>query len=79
MTGILCPRCHSAEHQVWNNKLFGWLQAHEASEMAKDAENLRTQLRLILPMAKGYARAHPVGNNAAYIAEAEAAIGGNDA
>ena len=31
-------------------------------------------LRLILPMAKGYASAHPVGNNAAFIAEAEAVL-----
>lgn len=31
-------------------------------------------LRLILPMAKGYAMDHPVGSNAAYISQAEAAL-----
>lgn len=31
-------------------------------------------LRLILPMAKGYAHAHPVGSNAAYIEAAEAVL-----
>ena len=31
-------------------------------------------LELILPLAKGYAAAHQVGSNAAYVAEAEAAL-----
>lgn len=31
-------------------------------------------LRLILPLAKGYAAAHRVGSNAAYVAAAEAAL-----
>lgn len=39
--------------------------ARERAEMAEDA------LRVLLPMAKGYAASHPVGNNAAMIAEIE--------
>lgn len=37
--------------------------------MSKD--KLEEALRLILPLAKGYASAHPVGSNAEYIAYAQ--------
>ena len=40
---------------------------------AVNAELLEA-LRLILPMAKGYAALHPVGSNAAYCEQASAAI-----
>ncbi|MGV2099013.1 hypothetical protein [Rhizobium sp. 21-4511-3d] len=45
---------------------------------AKDAEiaKLREALELILPLAKGYAATNNVGNNGAYIAQAEAALEG---
>ena len=35
-------------------------------------ERLRETLLLILPLAKGYAQAHPVGSNQKYVEEAEA-------
>jgi len=41
-------------------------------ELRAEVERLREALQLILPMAKGYARAHPVGSNQKYIEEAEA-------
>lgn len=37
-------------------------------------EDLLAALQLILPMAHGYARNNPVGNNAAFIEQARAAI-----
>lgn len=36
-------------------------------------------LRLILPLAKGYAAAHPVGSNAEHVAQAERALTGEGA
>lgn len=35
---------------------------------------LVTALRLILPLAKGYAAEHPVGSNALYVATAESVL-----
>lgn len=45
---------------------------HAAVVAERDAA--RAALRLILPLAKGYAAAHPVGSNADYVAAAEAAL-----
>ena len=42
-----------------------------------ECERLRNALALILPMAKGYAHAHPVGSNLKYIKTAELLL--NDA
>src|SRR5579862_4597537 len=39
----------------------------------------RELLRIILPMAKGYAAQHPYGNNHAMVAETEAYLGQADA
>lgn len=39
---------------------------------------VRDALRLILPLAKGYAHAHPVGSNARHIQEAEAVLASDD-
>lgn len=38
------------------------------------APDLLAALELILPMAKGYAAEHPVGNNALFIVQAEEAL-----
>lgn len=48
----------------------------DARVAALEAENarLREALRVILPMAKGYAHEHPVGNNAFMVQEAELAL-----
>ena len=40
---------------------------------------LEEALRLVLPLAKGYAAEHPLGSNAAYVAEAENVLEGRDA
>ena len=40
---------------------------------------LEEALRLVLPLAKGYAAEHPVGSNATYVAEAENVLEGRDA
>jgi len=42
-----------------------------AQEVREYVEELEYILKLILPMAKGYAAAHPVGSNSEYIKEAE--------
>lgn len=42
--------------------------SYEATDAVPE---LRDVLRLILPMAKGYATAHPVGNNAHFVGLAE--------
>ena len=64
---------------------FGQLPAHANATLIVESVNshaaivaenarLREALELVLPMAKGYAHAHPVGSNALYIADAEAAL-----
>ncbi|SRR6266404_238996 len=46
----------------------------ELTALRDENEQLITSLRLILPMAKGYAVAHPVGSNLQYIADVEAQV-----
>ena len=48
--------------------------AHARLQAERDV--LTDTLRLILPLAKGYAAAHAVGSNAEYVALAEAALAG---
>lgn len=63
---------------------FGYaLGASEVEDLAKQMDEnasiitaLREGLRLILPMAKGYAAQHRVGPNAEYIKIAETALDG---
>jgi len=43
-------------------------------EAMVENRRLREALQLILPMAKGYAAAHPVGGNKEYIRDAEVAL-----
>lgn len=47
-------------------------QRHEAA--TSPTERCIEALRLILPLAKGYAAAHPVGSNSIYVSEAEQAL-----
>jgi hypothetical protein len=44
------------------------------SQSAAEVRELRESLALVLPMAKGYARANPIGNNAVFIEQADAAL-----
>lgn len=45
-----------------------------AEDMIKETRETRRALRLILPMAKGWAAEHQVGNNGAFICIAEDAL-----
>lgn len=44
-------------------------------QLAKELAVTGAHLRLVLPMAKAWAAAHPVGSNAQIVADAEATIG----
>ena len=48
--------------------------ARLAMLLKNQRDKVADALRLILPMAKGYAHAHQVGSNAAYIEDAEKAL-----
>ncbi|KKN24327.1 hypothetical protein LCGC14_0895910 [marine sediment metagenome] len=48
-------------------------------EVAELAERVVEVARWNLPLAKGYAAAHPVGSNAAYVAELGDSIAAYDA
>lgn len=48
------------------------------SDMELQRDTLASALRLILPLAKGYAAEHPVGSNERYVIEAELLLGGFD-
>lgn len=48
------------------------------SDMETQRSTLVSALRLILPLAKGYAAEHPVGSNERYVIEAELLLGGFD-
>ena len=62
ITGIRCylDEGHAGIHSLWGT----------------DDNKLEDMLRLILPMAKGYAYCHQVGNNQLFIAQAEALLDG---
>lgn len=54
---------------------MGALKPTGGEAMSLDREQtLRDALELILPLARGYAAAHPVGSNAAYIEAADQAL-----
>ena len=75
-----------AREEGWNTYADGYDAAakDDAKEFKRlDRENaqqleaiklLRAKLILVLPMAKGYAHANPVGSNGAMIAAAERAL-----
>lgn len=48
--------------------------AELVSEAADEVDRLRSALRLILPIAKGYASDHRVGSNAEYCQYAESVL-----
>jgi hypothetical protein len=49
-----------------------------SADMELQRDTLASALRLILPLAKGYAAANPVGSNERYVIEAELLLGGFD-
>lgn len=53
------------------------LQDEKLDRLAAERDALMDMLRLIVPLAKGYAAAHPVGSNAEYVASAEVALAGS--
>ena len=61
--------CYLDKEDVLRDQLAAQLAACD-SALTETAD----ALRLILPMAKGYAHAHPVGNNQKFIEQAEAAL-----
>lgn len=50
--------------------------ATSGEDCGRHVEMLRRTLKLILPMAKGYAAEHPVGSNDEYVKEAERVLDG---
>ena len=54
------------------NEISDFIKAH--TQLRSDNQALREALELILPMAKGYAFQHRVGNNGAMIKQATAAL-----
>jgi len=74
------------EHDIDGVETHCWYYGEAAARMHSDGvyteytrtdiahtqlEAMAEALRLVLPMAKGYAAAHPVGSNALYIETAE--------
>jgi chromosome segregation ATPase len=54
-----------------------WIKEQkENAQLRTTVSTLENALRLILPMAKGYASEHPVGSNQEYVEEAERALSG---
>ncbi len=49
-----------------------------ATDLELQRDTIVSALRLILPLAKGYANEHPVGSNERYVIEAELLLGGFD-
>ena len=48
--------------------------ANDRAFLLAELERLQEALRLILPLAKGYAHAHPVGSNQEYVNDARAIL-----
>lgn len=60
-------------------RLYTAAQMHAyAQPLLERIKELEAALQLVLPMAKGYARAHNVGSNQAYCDQADAAISTKD-
>lgn len=57
-----CKECHQLKLADYYRVVFCPLHAQ--------AEALREALELIIPLAKGYAHAHPVGSNERYVQQA---------
>lgn len=73
-------RCDSlAENKVLREQNFAMnktiAEMNEALRVAREALSLATDsIRLLLPMAKGYAHEHPVGSNSLIVSQVEKAV-----
>jgi hypothetical protein len=65
-----------AETNEWNTPFTRLASSY--LKATRERDELLAMLHLILPLARGYAAAHPVGSNAEYIAAAEAAVAKTD-
>ena len=85
--GLHGGRSDSSDREGLGPRLYEEAPVLEALDishrLAAACATYRAALELILPLAKGYAADHPVGSNAEYVKEAEAALarvrGGMDA
>jgi len=57
-----------------NPELAAQMAVERIERLKESHERLVKALEVILPMASGYARAHPVGNNQAFIDQASTAL-----
>ena len=73
------PKCTSAgpyPQSATTSQPIAYVRIPDAdlTRLRAEVEKLRNHLRTIIPMAKGYAHANPVGNNWKFIEQAEAAL-----
>lgn len=61
-------RDHASAAEAWNRR------TPDAAPLLARVAELEAALRLVLPMAKGYAHTYPVGSNQAYCDQADAAL-----
>lgn len=67
---VVCGNCDAIGPQRAEDPTAAWNTRPQGVTTVGEAE-ARELLRLVLPMAKGYAHANPVGSNQQYITDAE--------